>query len=78
VNYEAIRRTVKTLMGKAGIDKQLRDRIQNHALQDVSSRHYDRYDYLAEKRQGMKVWNDYLELIINPDKKVTRIAGKRA
>jgi len=64
-----IRRTVKTLMGKAGISKELRDRLQNHALKDVSTIHYDRYDYLAEKRQGMKVWNDYLELIINPDAK---------
>ncbi len=72
-----IRRTVKTLMGKAGIDKAIRDRIQNHALQDVSSKHYDRYDYLAEKRQAMKVWNDYLDLIIHPKKKVTHISRKQ-
>jgi len=73
-----IRRTVKTLMGKAGIDKAIRDRIQNHSLQDVSSKHYDRYDYLPEKRQALKVWNDYLDLIINPRKKVTHISKKRA
>ncbi len=72
-----IRRTVKTLMGKAGISKELRDRIQNHSLTDVSSKHYDRYDYLKEKRHGLKVWNDYLDLIINPRKKVTHIR-KRA
>lgn len=69
-----IRRTVKTLMGKAGVSKELRDRIQNHAMTDVSSKHYDRYDYLPEKRQAMKVWNNYLELIINPNKKVTHIS----
>jgi len=68
-----IRRTVKTLMGKAGIDKAIRDRIQNHALQDVSSKHYDRYDYLIEKRQALKVWNNYLDLVIHPDRKVTHI-----
>jgi len=73
-----IRRTVKTLTGKAGIDKAIRDRVQNHALQDVSSKHYDRYDYLPEKRQALKVWNDYLELIINPDKKVTHISKREA
>lgn len=73
-----IRRTVKTIMGKAGIDKAIRDRIQNHSLQDVSSKHYDRYDYLPEKRQALKVWNDYLDLIINPKKKVTHISKKRA
>jgi len=73
-----IRRTVKTLMGKAGIDKAIRDRIQNHSLQDISSKHYDRYDYLPEKTHAMKVWNDYLDLIINPRKKVTHISKKRA
>lgn len=51
-----IRRTCKTLMGELGISKELRDRIQNHALQDVSSRHYDRYDYLAEKRDALEQW----------------------
>ena len=59
-----IRRTFKTLAGKAGVSKEIRDRLQNHALKDVSTIHYDRYDYLPEKRAAMKVWNDYLELII--------------
>ena len=59
-----IRRTFKTLAGKAGVSKEVRDRLQNHALKDVSTKHYDRYDYLAEKREGMKVWNDYLRLIL--------------
>ena len=68
-----IRRTVKTFMGKAGISKELRDRIQNHALTDVSAKHYDRYDYMKEKRHGLVVWNDYLDLIINPKKNVTHI-----
>lgn len=59
-----LRRTVKTLMGKAGIRKEDRDRFQNHALTDVSSRHYDRYDYLAEKRQVLAVWDAYLKNIL--------------
>jgi len=73
-----IRRTVKTLMGKAGIDKVIRDRLQNHALQDVSSKHYDRYDYLPEKRQAVKVWNDCLELILNSDNKVIHMSKVKA
>jgi len=71
-----IRRTWKTLTGKAGISKEIRDRIQNHAIQDVSTKHYDRYDYLAEKQNGLKIWNDYLDLIVNPQKNVTQL--KRA
>ena len=73
-----IRRTVKTLMGKGGISKEIRDRIQNHSLQDVSTKHYDRYDYLKEKEHGMKVWNDYLNLIIKPQKNVVTLNKKRA
>jgi integrase len=71
-----IRRTWKTLTGKAGISKDLRDRIQNHAIQDVSTKHYDRYDYYTEKQNGLKVWNDYLDLIVHPRKNVTQL--KRA
>ena len=59
-----LRRTFKTLTGKAGISKEIRDRLQNHALQDVSSLHYDRYDYLKEKRAAMDIWNDYLSDIL--------------
>lgn len=54
------RRTVKTLMGKAGISKEMRDRLQNHALSDVSSRHYDRYDYWEEKKEAMQIWESWL------------------
>lgn len=55
-----IRRTVKTLMGVAGISKEYRDRIQGHAFQDVGSVHYDRYDYLPEKKAAMKTWTRWL------------------
>ncbi|MGZ3343236.1 MAG: tyrosine-type recombinase/integrase [Caulobacteraceae bacterium] len=58
------RRTWKTLAGAAGISKELRDRIQNHARSDVSSRHYDRYEMLPERRAAMEVWNAYLTRII--------------
>ncbi|MEL7287582.1 MAG: hypothetical protein AAGJ57_09245, partial [Pseudomonadota bacterium] len=33
-----------------------RDRLQNHALNDVSSKHYDRYEYLSEKRHALELW----------------------
>ncbi|SOD17720.1 tyrosine-type recombinase/integrase [Nitrosomonas ureae] len=62
-----LRRTFKTLTGKAGISKEIRDRLQNHSLNDVSSLHYDKYDYLKEKRDAMNEWNDYFLEIINLD-----------
>jgi hypothetical protein len=41
-----------------------------HALQDVSSKHYDRYDYLPEKRQAMQTWGGYLQAVIAGSKAV--------
>lgn len=55
-----LRRTIKTLMGELGISKEIRDRLQNHALQDVSSRHYDRFDYLDEKAHALHQWSGRL------------------
>lgn len=60
-----LRRTVKTRMGEIGIEKGIRDRIQNHALTDVSSKHYDRYDYLQEKRVALEKWEKYLIEIVS-------------
>ncbi|HCH0356860.1 MULTISPECIES: tyrosine-type recombinase/integrase [Vibrio] len=57
-----LRRTCKTLMGELGISKDIRDRLQNHALNDVSSKHYDRYEYLPEKRRALEVWEQKLSL----------------
>jgi integrase len=62
-----IRRTWKTLSGAAGLAKDIRDRLQNHAKSDVSSRHYDRYEYLLEKRAAVKIWGTYAERILAGD-----------
>jgi integrase len=59
-----LRRTWKTLAGDAGISKEMRDRLQNHATSDISSRHYDRYGYLPERRAAMAKWAAYLDLVI--------------
>ncbi len=62
-----LRRTCKTRMGELGISKETRDRINNHALGDVSSKHYDRYDYLKEKRIALEAWGQRLAQIIQND-----------
>jgi integrase len=59
VTNRDLRRTWKTLAGKAGISKEIRDRIQNHALHDVSSKNYDRWTYMPEKRIAMDKWNEF-------------------
>jgi integrase len=59
-----LRRTFKTLAGKAGVAKEIRDRLQNHALQDVSSKHYDRWNYMVEKRAGMAKWDKFVRAML--------------
>jgi integrase len=59
-----LRRTFKTLAGKAGVSKEIRDRLQNHALQDVSSKNYDRWNYMPEKRAGMAKWDRFVRALL--------------
>lgn len=72
-----IRRTCKTLMGELGISKELRDRIQNHAFQDVSTKHYDRYSYLPEKRRALEAWEARLAGT-DPSINVVNFSGGRS
>lgn len=78
VTNRDLRRTWKTLGGKAGLTKEIRDRMQNHANFDVSSRHYDRYNYMDEKREAMEIWDrfmrDMLERHPKPRAKVLEAA----
>jgi integrase len=51
-----LRRTFKTLAGSMSIPLEMRNRLQGHALVDVGSVYYDRYDYLDQKREAMEQW----------------------
>jgi integrase len=56
-----LRRTWKTLAGEVGLPLDIRNRIQGHGLQDIGSKHYDRHNYLSEKRAAMLRWERALE-----------------
>lgn len=64
VTNRDLRRTWKTLAGQAGISKEIRDRIENHTLQDVSSKSYDRWSYMPEKRAAMKKWDAFVRSLL--------------
>jgi integrase len=64
VTNRDLRRTWKTLAGKAGVSKEIRDRLQNHTLQDVSSKSYDRWNYMPEKRAGMAKWDEFVTTLL--------------
>ena len=67
VTNRDLRRTWKTLAGKAGVSKEIRDRLQNHTLQDVSSKSYDRWNYMPEKRAGMMKWNEFVTALLSKE-----------
>ena len=59
-NPRDLRRTSKTLMGKAGIDKINCVILQQHNKFDVSSILYDRYDYMKEKQASITMWEEFI------------------
>lgn len=57
-----LRRTCKTLMTKHKIGTtETRNRLHNHALNDVSNKHYNKYDYFDEKLEIVSAWGDFLD-----------------
>ncbi len=63
-----LRRTVKTHMARLRIPKPIRDMVQNHALGDVASVHYDRWDGLPEKREAIHKWTREVLRLVRPGK----------
>jgi integrase len=73
-----LRRTVKTHMGWLRVSKEDRDRLQGHAMSDVSSKHYDRYDYLAEKREAIDIWEEFMKRVIAGQNATVVLLNKQA
>jgi integrase len=59
-----IRRTFKTLAASVEISRDLTDRIQGHVQGDVSSRHYNKWDYFAQKAQAMDRYVEALAKVV--------------
>lgn len=62
-----LRRTWKTLAGRAGVDKVWRDLYQNHTLpgSDVSAKHYDYHDHIPEMREHvLPKWEAFVDGVL--------------
>lgn len=62
-----LRRTWKSRTADAGIERFLRDLIQQHAQSDTGSKHYDRATYLPQMRKAMEAWEVWLDKNVLPD-----------
>jgi len=59
-----LRRTFRTRLPQLGVAADIRDRLMNHIPTDVGTKHYDRYQYLDEKRGALKAWQSSLQSIL--------------
>jgi integrase len=59
-----LRRTFRTRLPQIGVPADIRDRLMNHIPSDVGSKHYDRYQYLDEKRAALFSWQTALSTIL--------------
>jgi len=60
-----LRRTFRTRLPQIGVPADIRDRLMNHIPSDVGSKHYDRYQYLDEKRAALFSWQTAISTILN-------------
>jgi hypothetical protein len=55
-------------LAKMGIPKEIRDRVLNHitSLRDPESKHYNLYEFQAERRDAFCRWATEIEGLIKP------------
>lgn len=72
-----LRRTTTTGLSRLGVDPHIKSRVLNHAPKDVTERHYDRYQYLAEKRRALELWAAHVGRVTSPrPENVVRLAAR--
>jgi integrase len=75
-DQRALRRTAETMLQKLGIDREVRAHLLSHGRsQGVHGVHYERYDFLEEKRRALRKWASYLGGLLEgkPADKVRRL-----
>ena len=80
-NLKDIRRTCETMLAGMGVTKDVRAQLLSHGISGVQAAHYDRYEYIEEKRNALNAWEKRLEEIATGKKaegNVLPIQGKNA
>jgi integrase len=61
--FKDVRRTCETMFARMGVSSDIRAQVQSHGLGGVQNRHYDRHDYMNEKRETLEAWERRLAQI---------------
>lgn len=56
-----LRRTCETMLASLSVSSDVRAQLQSHGLGGVQNRHYDRHDYMTEKRRALELWAAHLK-----------------
>jgi integrase len=72
-----LRRTCETRLAELGIGKDTRAQLLSHGVSGVQAKHYDRYAYIKEKREALERWQEYLDGLLDPGRKVVEIGARR-
>lgn len=59
-----IRRTAHNVMIDAGLSREERNLLQNHARSGIDTKHYNRHDQLPEKREAMRKYDVWISKVI--------------
>lgn len=70
-----IRSGVETLLTEAGISKEVRGRLQSHGVSGVQDRHYNAYEYLAEKTSALQTL--FGTLNVHPARKSNNLSAAK-
>lgn len=69
-----LRITVETRLAAAGVSMEIRAQLQSHGLGGVQNKHYDKHDYLDEKRRALET----LRRILTTESNVVSLAALAA
>jgi integrase len=58
-----VRRTCETMLAGMGVSRDVRAQLLSHGLGGVQALHYDRHDYMEEKKRALQRWHDRLDEI---------------
>jgi len=72
-----VRRTVRTGMGRLGIDDSIAERVIAHSVGGVIMKTYNTYNYLPEMRAALQKWADHVDMLVSGRKagKVVQLRG---
>lgn len=76
-NLRDIRRTVETMLAALGISKDTRAQLLSHGISGVQAAHYDRHEYVEEKRAALVAWENRLMAVIRGEKAPTNVRQLR-